>query len=60
MLLMRLAGMLTVIAIAAGILAYLFTRESRYLRLSWRIAKWALIFCAVVLSLMALERIALI
>lgn len=57
MLLLRIVGALTAIAIGAGILAYLFSGDKRYLRLSGRIAKYALIFVLVVLSLMFLERI---
>lgn len=57
MLLLRVVGFLTVIAIGAGIVAYLISGDRRYLRLSGRIAKYALIFVLVVLSLMFLERI---
>lgn len=57
MLLLRIVGILTVIAIGSGILAFLITREQRYLRLAGRIAKYALIFALVVLTLFALERL---
>lgn len=57
MLVLRIVGILTVIAIGSGILAYLFTREQRYLRLAGRIAKYALIFALVVLALFVLERV---
>jgi hypothetical protein len=57
MLLLRVVGVLTAIAIAAGIVAYLFSGEKRYLRLSGRIAKYALIVVLVVLALMFLERV---
>lgn len=56
MLLLRIAGILTAIAIGSGILAFLFTGERRYLRLAGRVAKYALIFLFVVLSLLFLER----
>lgn len=49
--------MLTVIAIGAGIVAYLFSGDKRYLRLAGRIAKYALIFVLVVLTLMFFERV---
>jgi hypothetical protein len=58
-LLLRIVGILTVIAIGAGILAYLFTRDPRYLSLSGRIAKYALIFILAVFALMILERVAI-
>ncbi len=49
--------MLTVIAIGAGIVAYLFSGDKRYLRLAGRIGKYALIFVLVVLALMFFERV---
>ena len=49
--------MLVVIAIGAGIVSYLFTGDKRYLRLSGRLAKYALIFALIVLVLMFLERV---
>lgn len=57
MLLLRVAGFLTAITIGAGIIAYLFSGDRRYLRLSGQIAKWALFFVLIVMSLMFLERI---
>ncbi|HZV54670.1 MAG TPA: hypothetical protein VFF82_07005 [Rhodocyclaceae bacterium] len=57
MLLLRIVGVLTAITIGAGILAYLFSGDKRYLHLSSRVAKYALIFVLVVLALMFLERV---
>lgn len=57
MLLLRIVAILTAIAIGSGILAFLFTRQRRYLTLAGRIAKYALIFALVVLSLFFLERV---
>ena len=57
MLLLRIVGILTAIAIGSGLLAWLFTRDRRYLVLSGRVAKVALIFVLVVLVLMAAERL---
>lgn len=57
MFLLRIVGLLAVIAIGAGIVAYLFTRDRRYLGLSWRIAKYALIFALVLFALLAFERL---
>ncbi len=57
MLILRAAGFLTALTIGAGIVAYLFSGDRRYLRLSGQVAKWALIFVLIVLSLMFLERI---
>ena len=55
--LLRIVGALVVIGIGAGIVAYLFTGEKRFLVLSGRLTKYALIFALVVLALMFLERI---
>lgn len=57
MLLLRVVGVLVAIAIGAGIAAYLFTGERRYLGLAARITKYALIFALIVLALMFLERV---
>ena len=57
MLLIRVVAFLTILTIGSGIVAYLFSGDKRYLRLSGRVAKWALIFVLLVLSLMFLERV---
>lgn len=57
MLLLRIVGMLTAIVIGSGLVAWMFTRDRRYLLLSGRVAKIALIFALVVLVLMAAERL---
>jgi hypothetical protein len=57
MLLLRVLGVLVAISIGAGIVAFLFTRDRRFLRLSFVITKYALIFGLVVLALLFLERI---
>lgn len=57
MLILRIVGVLTAITIGAGILAYLLSGDRRYLRLSARMAKYALIFVLVILALMFLERV---
>ena len=58
MLVLRLVVFLTAIAIGAGIVAFLFSGDRRYLALSWRITRYAILFALVVLSLFALERVA--
>lgn len=57
MLLLRIVGVLVAVTIGAGIVAFLLTRERRYLRLSWQVAKYAGLFALLVLVLMFLERI---
>ncbi|MDD5296686.1 MAG: hypothetical protein PHU46_07220 [Rhodocyclaceae bacterium] len=58
MFVLRLVAVLTVLAIGAGILAYLFSGDRRYLGVSWRITRYAILFALVLLSLMLLERVA--
>ena len=57
MLLLRIFGVLALIVIGSGIVAFLFTGDRRYLGLAWRVAKWCLVFVAVVFALMFLERV---
>ncbi len=57
MLLLRIVGILAAIAIGSGIVAWLFTRDRRYLILSGRIAVGALVFSLLVLVLFSLERL---
>lgn len=57
MLLLRIVGVLVAITIGAGIVAFLFTRDRRYLHISWQVTKYAAIFALVVMALMFLERV---
>jgi len=56
-LLLRIVGLLSVIAIALGVGAWLVTGNRRYLMLSLRIFKWAVAAALLVFGLMALERL---
>ena len=60
MLVLRIVGVLVAITIGAGIVAFLFTRDRRYLRISWRVAKYAALFALLVLALMFLERVMIV
>jgi hypothetical protein len=60
MFLLRIVGILAAIAIGAGIVAFLFTRDRKYLGFSWRVAKYALIFALVLFALLAFERLIVI
>lgn len=57
MLLLRVVAILAVLAIGASVLAWLFTRDRRYLQLAWRIGKGAVIFGLAVFALFAAERL---
>ena len=60
MFILRLLGVLVVIAVAAGIVAYLLTRNTRWLRFSWQVFRFALIIALLVFALLILERTAVI
>lgn len=57
MLLLRIIGILAVIAIGVAILAYLFTGDRRYLGLAGRVAKYSLILALALFALLAFERL---
>jgi hypothetical protein len=58
--LLRLLAVLTVISVAGGVVAYLLTRNSKYLQFSWRLFRYSLIVALLVFALMILERVAVI
>jgi hypothetical protein len=57
MLLLRIVGILAVIAIGAGIVAYLLTGDRKYIGFSWRITRYSLAFALAVFVLLAAERL---
>lgn len=60
MLLLRILGLLIAIVIGAGLFAYLVSGDRRYLSVSARVTKYAVIVAFVVLALMFLERVIVI
>jgi len=58
--LLRLLGILTVIAVGGGVVAFLLTREQKYLFFAWRLFRYALIVALLVFALMIVERVAVI
>ena len=60
MLVLRLIGILVLIAIVGSLALYLFTRNRRYLTLAWRVVQFAFVFLLVFLALYALERLVLV
>jgi hypothetical protein len=58
--LLRLMGVLTVIAVAGGVVAFLLTRDQKYLQFSWRLFRYSLIVALLVFALLILERVAII
>ena len=60
MVVLRLFGAVVLIAIAASIALYLFTRNRRYLSFAWRVFQFALVLVVAVLVLFVLERLVLV
>lgn len=60
MLVLRLIGILTLIAIVGSLALYLFTRDRRFLGYASRIFQFALIFVLVFMALFVLERVVLV
>ena len=56
MLALRIAAILAVLAIAAGIVLYLLTRDRKYLHYAFQVFKYAVIFALLVFGLLLLER----
>jgi hypothetical protein len=57
---LRLIGILVLIAIVGSIALYLFTRNRRYLTIAWRVFQFAFVFLLVFLALYVLERLVLV
>ena len=58
--LLRLLAVLTLLAVAVGVAAYLLTRNSWYLQVSWRLFRYAVLVALLVFALLILERVAAI
>ena len=58
--LLRLLAVLTLLAVAVGVAAYLLTRNSWYLHVSWRLFRYAVLVALLVFALLILERVAAI
>ena len=60
MVVLRLIGVLVLIAIVGSIALYLFTRNRRYLTFAWRVFQFAIVFLLAFLALYVLERLVLV
>lgn len=60
MVVLRLVGVLVLIAIAGSLALYVFTRERRYLNFAWRVFQFAVVFLMVFMALYLLERLVLV
>ena len=57
MLILRLVAVLVAIGIAGSLLAFVFTRDRRYLALGWRLFRYAIIVALVFFALLVAERV---
>ncbi len=59
MLVLRLVGILVLIALVGALALYLFTQNRRYLTFARRVVQFGLVFLVVFLTLYVLERLVL-
>jgi len=59
-LVLRLIGILVLIAIIGSIALYIFTRNRRYLTIARRVFQFAFVFLLIFLALYVLERLLLV
>jgi hypothetical protein len=57
MLILRVLAILVAITVGVSLLAYLYTRNRRYILFSFQIFKYSLYFSLLLLALIALERL---
>lgn len=60
MLVLRLVGILVLIAIVGALALFLLTRNRRYLTFAWRVFQFAFVFLLVFMALYVLERLVLV
>lgn len=58
--LLRLLAVLTLLAVAGGVLSFFLTRNAKYLHFAWRLFRYALIVAFMVFALLIIERVAVI
>ncbi len=57
---LRLLGILVLIAVCGGVAAYLLTRNTKYLFFAWRVFRYAMFVALLIFALLILERVAVI
>lgn len=60
MFVLRLVGLLVLIAMAGSVALYVLTRNRRFLLIAWRVLQFAFVFLLVFLTLYLLERLVLV
>ena len=58
--LLRLIGVLVVVAVIGGVVSYLLTANTNYLRFAWRLFRYALVVAFLIFALLIIERVAVI
>ena len=58
--LLRLLAVLTGLTVAGGVVAFLLTRNTAYLRFALRLLRYAVVVALLVFALLILERVAVI
>lgn len=58
--LLRLLAVLTALSVAGGVVAFLLTRNPKYLQFAWRLFRYALFVAFLAFALLILERVAVI
>jgi hypothetical protein len=59
-LVLRLVGVLSLLAIAVAFGLYIYTRNRRYLTWAWRVLQFALVFVIAAMLLYVVERLVLV
>jgi len=57
MVVLRLLGVIAVLAIGGALIAFLVTRDRRWLRFAVQVLKYAVILALIIVGLMGLERL---
>jgi heme O synthase-like polyprenyltransferase len=58
--LLRLLAVLTLITVIGGVLAFLLTKNQRYLSFAWRLFRYSLMVALLVFALLIIERVLII
>jgi len=58
--LLRLVGILVVVAVGSAFALFLVTGSRKYLKFAQQILKWAIVMALLVFALLALERLAVV
>ncbi len=60
MFVLRLVGLLLLIAFGASFVVYLFTRDRRYLKFAGQLVKYAIVMAIIALVFMLFERLVMV